>query len=125
MTKPTDIVRPAKTQITLGIRPVRLESLLCAHGVAKDTIFLHADSEDSDQTSMGAQVILLVLSCCGSFVVALKYTVRDSLNRYCFITILLLTHICLVDPSILINWTSPFPMLGVSHVLFHFYSRGV
>ena len=28
-------------------------------------------------------------------------------------------HICLVDPSsILINWTSPFPILGVSGVLF-------
>ena len=24
----------------------------------------------------------------------------------------LLTHICLVDPSILINWTSPFPIVG-------------
>ena len=33
-----------------------------------------------------------------------------------------LTHICLVDPSILIIWTSPFPTLGVSCVLFHFYS---
>ena len=31
-----------------------------------------------------------------------------------------LTHICLVDPSILINWMSPFPILGVSGVLFHF-----
>ena len=33
-----------------------------------------------------------------------------------------LTHICLVDPSILIKWTSPFPILGVPGVLFHFYS---
>ena len=33
-----------------------------------------------------------------------------------------LTHIWLVDPSILINWTSPFPSLGVSGELFHFYS---
>ena len=24
----------------------------------------------------------------------------------------LLTHICLVDPSIVINWMSPFPILG-------------
>ena len=32
-----------------------------------------------------------------------------------------LTHICLVDSSILINWMSPFPILGVSGVLFHFY----
>ena len=31
-----------------------------------------------------------------------------------------LTHICLVDPSILINWKSPFPILGVSGVRFSF-----
>ena len=31
-----------------------------------------------------------------------------------------LTHICLVDSSILINWTSPFPILGVSGTLFSF-----
>ena len=33
-----------------------------------------------------------------------------------------LTHICLVDFSILIKWMSLFPVLGVSGVLFHFYS---
>ena len=44
MTKPT--VRPAKTQISLGIRPVWSESSLCAQWVAKDPMFLHADSED-------------------------------------------------------------------------------
>ena len=37
-------------------------------------------------------------------------------------TFFILTHICPVDPLILINWTSPFPILGVSGVLFHFYS---
>ena len=42
-------VRPAKTQNSLGIRPVYSESLLCAYWVAKDPRFLHADSEDSDQ----------------------------------------------------------------------------
>ena len=41
-------VRPAKTQISLGIRPVRSESSLCAQWVAKDPSFLHADSEDSE-----------------------------------------------------------------------------
>ena len=40
------IVRPAKTQISLGIRPVWSESSLCAQWVAKDPVFLHADSED-------------------------------------------------------------------------------
>ena len=37
-------MRPAKTQISLGIRPVRSESSLCAQWVAKDQSFLHADS---------------------------------------------------------------------------------
>ena len=43
-------VRPAKTQISLCIRPVWSESALCAQWVAKDSSFLHAQSEDSGQT---------------------------------------------------------------------------
>ena len=39
-------VRPAKTQISLGIRPCWSESSLCAQWVVKDPIFLHADNED-------------------------------------------------------------------------------
>ena len=67
------VVRPAKTQISLGIRP---ESSLCTQRVDKDPSFLHADSEDSDQTGRmprliwvfaGRTVILLVLSCRGSY----------------------------------------------------------
>ena len=50
-TKPTQWhVRPAKTQIRLGIRPVWSESSLCSLWVAKDPSVLHTDSEDSDQT---------------------------------------------------------------------------
>ena len=83
-------VRPAKTQISLGIRPVWSEASLCAQSVAKDPNFLHADSEDSDQTGRmprliwvfasdqtgrmprliwvfaGRTLILLILSCRGS-----------------------------------------------------------
>ena len=51
------VVRPAKTQISLGIRPVRSESLLCAQWVAKDRRFLHTDSEDSDQTGRMPRLI--------------------------------------------------------------------
>ena len=40
-------VRPAKTQISPGIRTVSSESSLCAQWVAKDPCFLHADNEDS------------------------------------------------------------------------------
>ena len=43
-------VRPAKTQISLDIRPFWSESSLCAHWVTKDPSFLHADSKESDQT---------------------------------------------------------------------------
>ena len=70
-------VRPAKTQISLGIRPVWSESSLCAQWVDKGPSFLHADSKDSDQTGRmprliwvfaGRTLILLVLSFRGSFV---------------------------------------------------------
>ena len=50
-------VRPAKTQISLGIRLVWSESSLCARWVAKDTAFLRADSEDSDQTGRMPRLI--------------------------------------------------------------------
>ena len=68
-------VRPAKTQISLGIRPVWSESSLCAQWVAKVPMFLHADSEDSDQIGRmprliwvfaGRTLTLLILSCRGS-----------------------------------------------------------
>ena len=68
-------VRPAKTLISLGIRPVWSESSLRAQWVVKDPSFLHADSEDSDRTGRmprliwvfaGRTLILLVLSWGGS-----------------------------------------------------------
>ena len=46
-----------KTQISLGIRPVWSESLLCAQWVAKDSVLLQADSEDSDQTGRICRLI--------------------------------------------------------------------
>ena len=55
MTKTNEIdVRPAKTQISLGIRP---ESLQCAKWVAEDPMFLHADSEDSNRTGRMPRLI--------------------------------------------------------------------
>ena len=58
MTKPTKRhVRPAKTQIILGFRPVWSEPLMCAQWVAKDLNFLHAGSEDSDQTGRMPRLI--------------------------------------------------------------------
>ena len=56
------------------------QSSLCTLGLAKDPRLLHADSKGSNQigqmpswskSSLGAQAILLVLSCSGSFVIFL------------------------------------------------------
>ena len=67
-------LRPAKSQISLGIRPVWSESSQCAQWVAEDPSFLHAHSEDSDQTGRmprliwvfaGRTLTLLVLSSRG------------------------------------------------------------
>ena len=58
MIKPTKWhVRLAKTQIRLGIRPVWSESSLCAQWVTNGPSFLHADSEDSDQTGRMPRLI--------------------------------------------------------------------
>ena len=50
-------VHPAKTQISLGIRPVWSEFSLCTQWVAKDPTFLQADSENSDQTGQMPRLI--------------------------------------------------------------------
>ena len=58
MTKSTKwCVRPAKTQISMGIRPVWSEVSLCAQWVAKDPMFLIADSKDSDQNGRMPRLI--------------------------------------------------------------------
>ena len=67
MTKPTKwSVRPAKTQISLGIRPV--ESSQCAQLVAKNPSFLHADSEDSGQTGRMPRLICVFDGRTGHYV---------------------------------------------------------
>ena len=58
VTKPTKWhVRPAKTQISLGISPVWSESSLCAQWLIKDPSFPHADSEETDQTGRMPRLI--------------------------------------------------------------------
>ena len=70
-------VRPAKTQISLSIRPVWSESSLSAWRSIRSLATHWAHSEDSDQTGRmprliwvfaGRTLILLVLSCRGSYV---------------------------------------------------------
>ena len=50
-------VRPAKIQISLGIRPASSESSLCAQWGDEDPRFLHADSEYSNQTGRMPKLI--------------------------------------------------------------------
>ena len=101
MTKPTNWhVRPAKTQISLGIRPVWSESSLCAQWVAKDPSVLHADSEDSDQTGrmpmliwifagrtchfvgfVTRRLLSVYYTCINGSLILPKRTFRSSYNR--------------------------------------------
>ena len=109
MTKPTKW-RPAKTHISLSICPVWSESSLCAHWVAKDPSFLHADSEDSDQTGRmprliwvfaGRTVILLVLSWGGSYIIWHKqvFSWRGSYISRVYSGSLLLRGACYGNPT--------------------------
>ena len=68
MTKPTiRHVRPAKSQISLGIRPVWSVSSICAQWVAKEPMFLHADSKDADQPGRMPRLIWVFAGRTGHF----------------------------------------------------------
>ena len=67
MTKPTKWLRPAKTQISLGICPV-WSVFACAQLVPKDQNFLHADSKDADQTGRMPRLIWVFAGRTGHFV---------------------------------------------------------
>ena len=60
--------RLAKTQVSLGTRPVWSESSPCAVWAAKDPTFPHADSEDSDQTRRMPRLIWVFARRIGHFV---------------------------------------------------------
>ena len=83
-------VRPVKTQISLGIRPVWSESSLSAWRNLRSLATHSAHSVDSDQTGRmprliwvitGRTLTLLVLSCSGSFT-SLHFMVQ----RFCLIS---------------------------------------
>ena len=86
VTKPTKWhMRPAKTQLSVGIHPVSSESSLCAQWVAKDQAFFMRTAKTLirlsgclswPESSLGAHAIVLVLSRCGS------YTATSSLDDY-------------------------------------------
>ena len=109
-------VRAAKTQISLGIRPVWSESSLCTQWVAKDPSFLHADNEDSDQTMRmpklmwvfaGRTLILLVLSCRGSYFTAISWNVQRCCST-CHLLTQFLECWCLLEQLLRVFKLNPF-----------------
>ena len=104
MTKPTKWhVLPAKTQISLGIRPVWSESLLSAWRKIGSLATHWVHSEDSDQTGWmprliwvfaGRTVILLVSSWGGSYLGSECRPRSDCSSRSCLIR---LFTVCLSD----------------------------
>ena len=92
-------VHPAKTQISLCIRPVWTESLLCAQWVAKNPNFFKRTAKTLirlgecpgwSESLLGAHAILLVLSRCGSYIFLVTVMIlnfrtdmSEALNKHC------------------------------------------
>ena len=76
-------VHPAKTQISLDIHPVWSESSMCVQWVAKGPSFLHADSEDSDQSGRLPRLIWVFAGRTSHFVgfVMMQLTYFNTLSR--------------------------------------------
>ena len=72
--------RTTKPTIWL-VRPVWSESLQCAQWVDKDSSFLHADSEDSDQTGQMPRLIWDFAGCHFVGFVMRRLTCRESEQR--------------------------------------------
>ena len=124
-------VRPAKTQISLGICPVWSESSLCGQWVHKDQAFFMQTAK-TDQTGRMPRVIwvfagrtatLLVLSCCGSYdlynilcinkvIILIHSTLQSLYNATCYNTVLVITRPGLgsqmVNFPIVSLWNYPF-----------------
>ena len=100
-------MRTTKTQISLGIRQVWSEPSLCVQWVAMDPTFLHADSEDSDQTGRMPRLIWVFAGCTTTLLLlswgGLFYT--DSNFWQCIHTILQKVIVSLVNQGISINGT--------------------
>ena len=95
-------VRPAKTQICLGIRQVWSESSLCTQWVAKDPSFLHADSEDSDQTGRMPRLIWVFAGRTCHFVGFVMR--RLTLSCYEASFILNISVVCFWESQMLDKW---------------------
>ena len=78
-------VRPAKTQIRLGIRPVWSHSSLCVKWVAKDPSF-PSGCPDWSESSLGAHASLLVLSWGGPYFITILFANTNPLLNGMFVS---------------------------------------
>ena len=98
-------VRPTKTQISLGICSFWSDSSLCSHWVANGPWFLHADSEDADQTDQTGRMPRLIWVFAGR-TVTLFYHVAVHVVLICIHFYLLLQNVVTVtSQSQLISWS--------------------
>ena len=96
MTKPTKWLCVHRRLRSVWASTQSDQSSLCAYWVAKDSSFLHVDSEDSDQTGWmpslnwvfaGHTLILLVLSCRSSNILANIFAMHVLVAVLIFISI--------------------------------------
>ena len=91
-------MRPGKNQISLGIRPVWSESPLCTQAV-KGQLFLHADSQGSDQTGRMLRLIWVFVGRKGHFVCFVMRPLNyNTLSLFMFV--LLIFAFCLWNASL-------------------------
>ena len=113
-------VRPAKIQISLGIRPVWSESSLSARRKLRSLAIYWAHSKDSDQTGRmprliwvftGRTVILLVLSYRGSYIVGTHYNHLADAILMSTNNMSPVKRICVFEHSVMTNFNSACPAI--------------
>ena len=125
MTKPTKwLVRPAKTQISLGIRPVWSESSLSAWRNIGPLTAYWAHSEDYDQTGWISRLIWVFAGRTSHFAGFVVWRLKWFFDSLVFIAQKWnrLSLNVKINPHLPCGLSHPFSVLGVSGVLFQFYS---
>ena len=125
------VVRPAKTQISLGIRPVWSESSLAVWRNLRSLATHWAHSEDYDQTGRmprliwvfaGRTLILLVLSCLGSHhsTAAQNESVNPK-SRFTWRSISITKPVMVTNSSSIWIFRSRRKILNLKNIVFFFF----
>ena len=107
MTKPTKWLCAKRRLRSAWASAQSDQSSLCTRWVAKDSSFLHAHREDSDQTGRMPRLIWV-------------FAGHTSFCWFWHAAVQMFTLLCLVDSSILSIWASPFSFKGCHLCIFFF-----